>query len=154
VRSLRGRISLDIHVRYTAADIDQSNLRRKSVFSIARRCDGWGHPDAQANAINLCKFRGNVTKGSFKALTDRKIRERVRDERQLAEHRTTKHQLQARSSCVADARSYRLARRLPAPAAVQLDWKTLIPMERLKKIRRSCFKKFRDHPFERWLSDK
>ena len=54
---------------------------------------------------------------SFKALVGRKIRERRQDERQLAEHRTTKHQLQARNSCVADARSYRVARRLPVPAA-------------------------------------
>jgi hypothetical protein len=114
-----------------------------------RHSDGWGHPDTEANAIN---FRGNVIKGSFKALADRKIRERCRHERQLAEHRTTKHQLQARSSCVADARSYRVARRLSAPTAAQFDWKRLIPVERLKKIRSACFKKFRDHPFERWLS--
>ena len=48
---------------------------------------------------------------SFKILVDRKIRERRRDERRLAEHRTTKHQLQARKSCVADARTYRVASR-------------------------------------------
>ena len=41
---------------------------------------------------------------SFKTFVDRKI-----CERRLCEHRTTKHQLQARKSCVADARSYRLA---------------------------------------------
>jgi hypothetical protein len=35
--------------------------------------------------------------------------ERRRDERRLAEQRTTKHQFQARKSCVADARSYRIA---------------------------------------------
>ena len=46
---------------------------------------------------------------TFKTLADCKIRERRRDERRLAEHRTRKHQLQARSSCVADARSYRVA---------------------------------------------
>ena len=63
---------------------------------------------------------------SFKALVSRKIRERRLDERQLAEHRTTKHQLQARNSCVADARSYRIARRLPAPAAARFDWKALL----------------------------
>jgi hypothetical protein len=48
--------------------------------------------------------------GSFKNLTDRKIRERRRGERRLAEQRTTRHQLLARNSCVADARSYRIAR--------------------------------------------
>ena len=50
---------------------------------------------------------------SFKNLIDRKIRERRRGERRLAEQRTTKHQLLARNSCVADARSYRIARQFP-----------------------------------------
>ena len=72
---------------------------------------------------------------SFKALVGRKIRERRQDERQLAEHRTTKHQLQARNSCVADARSYRVARRLPAPAAARARWKALIPVNQFSKIR-------------------
>jgi hypothetical protein len=45
----------------------------------------------------------------FRSLVDRKIRERRQNERQLAERRTTKHQLQAKKSCVADARSYRVA---------------------------------------------
>ena len=71
---------------------------------------------------------------SFKALVSRKTRERRQDERQLAEHRTTKHQLQARNSCVADARSYRLARRLPVPAAARSSWKALIPVKRLRKM--------------------
>ena len=65
--------------------------------------------------------------GSFKNLVDREIRQRRRDERRLAEQRTTKHQLHARKSCVADARSYRIARRLPLPAAARFEWKTLIP---------------------------
>jgi hypothetical protein len=72
---------------------------------------------------------------SFKALVGRKVRERRRDERELAEHRTTKHQLQARNSCVADARSYRVARRLPVFAPARFDWKTVIPVKRLSKIR-------------------
>jgi hypothetical protein len=46
-------------------------------------------------------------------LIDRNIRERHRGERRLAEQRITKHQLLARSSCVADARSYRIARQFP-----------------------------------------
>jgi hypothetical protein len=81
---------------------------------------------------------------SFKALVGRKIRERRGDERQLAEHRTTKHQLQARNSCVVDARSYRVARRLPVPAAAPFDWKALIPVKRLSKIGSTWLKKFRD----------
>jgi hypothetical protein len=72
---------------------------------------------------------------SFKVLVGRKVRERRQDERQLAEHCTTKHQLQARNSCVADARSYRVARRLPVPAAARSHWKALIPLKRLSEIR-------------------
>jgi hypothetical protein len=62
--------------------------------------------------------------GTFKTLIDRAIRERRRDERRLAERRTTKYRLQARNSCVADARSYRIARRLPVLAPARFDWKT------------------------------
>jgi hypothetical protein len=72
---------------------------------------------------------------SFKTLVDRKIRERRRNERRLAEQRTTRHQLPARNSCIADARSYRVARRLPVPHAAEFDWNTLIPVERLNKAR-------------------
>ena len=52
-------------------------------------------------------------RGSFKNFVDREIRERRRGERRLYEQRATKHQLLARNSCVADARSYRIARRFP-----------------------------------------
>jgi hypothetical protein len=55
---------------------------------------------------------GGRIPGSFKNLIDRQIRERRRGERRLAEQRTTTYQLLARNSCVADARSYRIARRL------------------------------------------
>src|SRR5437762_7920940 len=72
---------------------------------------------------------------SFKALVSRKVRERLQDERQLAEHCTTKHQLQARNSCVADARSYRVARRLPVPAAARSRWNALILLKRFSEIR-------------------
>jgi hypothetical protein len=50
-----------------------------------------------------------VVKVSFRTLADRKIHERLRDARELAEHRATKRELQAKNSCVADARSYRIA---------------------------------------------
>ena len=91
---------------------------------------------------------------SFKTLVDRKVREQRRVERRVAEHRTTKHQLEARKSCVADARSYRVARRLPVPAPAQFDWKTLIPVERLNKVRSAWLKKFRDLQFKRQLTPK
>ena len=95
---------------------------------------------------------------SFKALVGRKIREQRQDERQFAEHRTTKHQLQARKSCVADARSYRVARRLPAPAAARSHWKALIPVKRFSKIQsvaqeisRSAIRALADQPILRAL---
>ena len=72
---------------------------------------------------------------SFKALVGRKIHEQRHDERQFAELRTTKHQLQARNSCVADARSYRVARRLPVPGAARSHWKALLPVKRFSEIR-------------------
>jgi hypothetical protein len=88
---------------------------------------------------------------AFKNLADRKIRERRREERRLAAQQTTKHQLEARKSCVADARSYRVARQLPVPAAAQFEWKTLISVERFTKIGSACLKKFGNHQFKRWL---
>jgi len=92
---------------------------------------------------------GDRVRDSFKILVDREVRERRRDERRLAEQRTTKHQFQAKKSCITDARSYRVARRLPVPAAAKFDWKTLIPVERLNKVRSAWLKKFRDHQFKR-----
>ena len=56
---------------------------------------------------------------SFMHFVDRSIREQRRDERRLAEQRTTKHRFQARNSCIADARSYRVARRFPVLAVAQ-----------------------------------
>jgi hypothetical protein len=48
----------------------------------------------------------------FKTLVDRTIRKQRCEERRLAEQRTTKYRFQARKSCIPDARSYRVARRL------------------------------------------
>jgi hypothetical protein len=64
-------------------------------------------------------FGRDEIKNSFMRFVDRKIREQRRDERRLAEQCTAKHQLQARKSCIADARSYRVARRLPVLAVAQ-----------------------------------
>jgi hypothetical protein len=64
-------------------------------------------------------FGRDEIENSFMQLVDRKIREKRRDERRLAERRTTKHRFQARKSCIADARSYRVARRLPVLAVAQ-----------------------------------
>jgi hypothetical protein len=55
----------------------------------------------------------------FKILVDRTIREQRSEERRLAEQRTRKHRLQARKSCIPDARSYRVARRLLPLARAQ-----------------------------------
>jgi hypothetical protein len=67
---------------------------------------------------------------SLKTLVYRHLRKRRWDERQLAEQRTTKHHLEARKSCVADSRNYRVAREFPISIAAQLDWKTIITSRR------------------------
>lgn len=61
---------------------------------------------------------GNI----FTVLVSRETRRRRQDERQLAEQCIIKHQVWARSSCIADARSYRVARRFPMSAIAELDW--------------------------------
>ena len=61
------------------------------------------------NWRQLLLGNGDQLGNSFRSLVDRKIHERRQNERQLAERRTTKHRLQAKKSCVADARSYRVA---------------------------------------------
>jgi hypothetical protein len=66
-------------------------------------------------------FGRDKIKNSLMGFVDRKIGEQRRDERRLAEQRTTKHRFQARKSCVADARSYRVARRLPVLTVALFD---------------------------------
>jgi hypothetical protein len=56
---------------------------------------------------------------SFQTLVVRTIREQRCEERRLGEQRTTMHQLQARKSCIPDARSYRVARRILLLAKAQ-----------------------------------
>jgi hypothetical protein len=90
---------------------------------------------------------------SLKTLVYRHLRKRRWDERQLAEQRTTKHQLEARKSCVIDARSYRVAREFPMSAAAQLDWKTLVP-DRRPLFGSDWLKKFRDEQLKHWLTAK
>ena len=58
---------------------------------------------------------------SFGALVDRTIREQNREERRLSEQRPTKHQFQARNSCILDGRNYRTARPLLLFATAQFD---------------------------------
>jgi hypothetical protein len=72
-------------------------------------------------------FGGDEIENSLIRFVDRKIGEQRRGERRLAEQRTTKHRFQARKSCIADARNYRIARRLPVRAVAQFDWKAPIP---------------------------
>ena len=57
----------------------------------------------------------------------RKIREQRRDERRLAEQRATKHRIHARKSCVADARSYRIAREFSVLAVALFRGKNTDP---------------------------
>jgi hypothetical protein len=74
------------------------------------------------NWKKLYLFGRDQVEHSFKTLVDRRVRERRREELQFAEQRTTKHRLQARKSCIADARSYRVARQFPMSAVAELDW--------------------------------
>ncbi len=74
-------------------------------------------------------FGRDRIENSFMHLVDRSIREQRRDERRLAEQRATKHRFQARKSCIADARSYRVARRLPVLAVAQFHGGTLNSLE-------------------------
>jgi hypothetical protein len=65
------------------------------------------------NQVKPSLFVQNWVEHRFKPLVDRTIRERRSEERRLAERRTRKHHLlQARKSCIPDARSYRVARPL------------------------------------------
>ncbi len=66
---------------------------------------------------------------TLSSFIDRQIREQRRGERQLAEQRTTKHRFQARKSCIADARSYRIARRLSVLGVAQFVGRTLNSIE-------------------------
>ena len=75
-------------------------------------------------------FGGDEIENSCMHLVDRSIREQRRDERRLAEHRATKYRFQARKSCVADARSYRVARRLAVLAVAQFGGGTPNSLER------------------------
>ena len=70
---------------------------------------------------------------SFRHFVDRKIREQRWDERRLAEQRTTKYRIQARKSCIADARSYRVARRLPVLAVGQFDRRIFNSIKAVRK---------------------
>ena len=79
------------------------------------------------NWKKLHLFGRDQVEHSFKNLVDRRIRERGREERRFADQRTTKYRLQARKSCIADARSYRVARRFPMSPVAKLDWILLIP---------------------------
>jgi hypothetical protein len=81
-------------------------------------------------------FAQREVENSFQHLVDRKVREKRLDERRLAEQRTTKHQFQARKSCVADARRYRIAREFLVAIVTQLDWNNLIRRRRPKYIQK------------------
>jgi ribosomal protein L32 len=90
------------------------------------------------------------TENSLIRFADRKISEQRRDERRYAEQRTTKHRVQARNSCVADSRSYRVARRFPLLAITQFDWKALIPTRRTYLFGIGRLKKLRSDQLKHW----
>jgi hypothetical protein len=95
-------------------------------------------------------FGRDETENSLMHFVDRKISEQRRNERRLAEQRTTKYRFHARKSCVADARSYRVARRFPLLAIAQFDWKALIPTRRTYLFGIDCLKKLRNDQLKHW----
>ena len=97
-------------------------------------------------------FGRDKIENSLMGFVDRKIGEQRLDERRLAEQRTTKHRFQARKSCVADARSYRVARRLPVLAVAQFDWKALILTRRPYLF--GWLKNLRNDQLKHWLTAK
>jgi hypothetical protein len=96
-------------------------------------------------------FGRDETESSLIRFVDRKISEQRREERRFAERRTTKYRVQARNSCIADARSYRVARRFPVLAIAQFDWKALIPTRRTYLFGIDWLKKLRN---KHWLTAK
>jgi hypothetical protein len=90
----------------------------------------------------------------FKNLVDRQIRKQRCNERLLAEQCTTKHQLEARKSCVVDARNYRIARKFPISGAAKLDWKNLIHVRRPNMFQSAWLKKFPGDQLKHWLTAK
>src|ERR1044072_8947848 len=99
-------------------------------------------------------FAQAETENSLIRFADRKISEQRRDERRYAEQRTTKHRVQTRKSCIADARSYRVARRFPLLAIAQFDWKALIPTRRTYSFGIGWLKKLRNDQSKHWLTAK
>lgn len=99
-------------------------------------------------------FGRDETENSLIRFVDRKISEQRREERRFAEQLTTKYRFQARNSCVADARSYRVARRFPLLAIAQFDWKALIPTRRTYLFGIGWLKKLRNDQLKHWLTAK
>ena len=99
-------------------------------------------------------FGRDETENSFMHFVDRKLSEQRRDQRRFAEQRTTKYRFQARKSCIADARSYRVARRFPLLAFAQFDWKALIPAHRTYLFGIGWLKRLRNDQSRHWLTAK
>ena len=99
-------------------------------------------------------FGRDETENRLMHFVDRKISEQRRNERRYAEQRTTKYRVQARNSCIADARSYRVARRFPLLAIAQFDWKALIPTRRTYSFGIGWLKKLRNDQSKHWLTAK
>ncbi|HZS46367.1 MAG TPA: hypothetical protein VFC63_14930 [Blastocatellia bacterium] len=103
---------------------------------------------------NSLLFNDGEIESTLTRFANRKFNEQRRDERRLAEQRVTKHRFKARKSCVADARSYRVAGGVPGHAMAHFDWKGLSPVGRTDLLARRWFKKVRDAFVKQWLSAK
>lgn len=105
------------------------------------------------NGKSLLFSRGEID-NTLVRLAHRKVTDQRREERLVTEQRITKHRFQAIKSCVADARSYRVARRFPRLAIAQFDWRSLIRSRRTYLFGIGWLKKLRNDQFKHWLTAK
>ena len=99
---------------------------------------------------NSLLFNEDQIDSTLMRFANRKLTEQRRDERRLAEQRITTHRFQAMKSCVADARSYRIARHFPSRAVPHFDWKVLSPIRRADLLGRRWLQKLRDDLLKHW----
>ena len=101
--------------RFAASEAETWRLSRLAAPHACARESRLGRGCRAGKTMNWEKphllVRYRLERG-FETLVDRTIREQRCEERRLAERRTSKHRLQAKKSCIPDARSYRVARRL------------------------------------------
>src|SRR5262249_11277839 len=115
-------LASDPESRFAASEAETWTLSRLAAADACAREARLGRGCRAGKTMNWEKphlvVRYRVERG-FKTLVDRTIREQRCETRRLAERRNSKHRLQARKSCILDAQSCRVARRLLVLARAQ-----------------------------------